>query len=220
MPVAGCTRRYGIICAMRKLFLFAGLLVILTLILVLNRTRPDAPPQPAAFPVEAQTELQSDSLTTRQPADQLIVASVGADATAASNAYRDLERIGYCPYLLDSPESPVGLAGAAYDLHGNDTSRIRDTIRLLVKLGCDIDQYSAVGLTPLHGAIIGRQPDLLGFLLEQGADPKLRVIPIPGSQLGRSIAHHDAYGMTLVLREKYPDDTALREILKLLQPGA
>lgn len=202
---------------MRKLFLFAGLLVILVLGVVLNRTRPDAP---AAFPVEAQTGLQSGPQTTRQPADQLIVMAVGADAAAASNAYRDLERIGYCPYLPDSPESPVGLAGAAHDQNSVDMTRIRDTISLLVKMGCDIDQYSAAGLTPLHGAIIGRQPDLLRFLLEQGADPKLRVIPIPGSQLGRTIAHLDAYGVTLVLRKKFPDDAAFAEILKLLQSGA
>jgi hypothetical protein len=205
---------------MRKLFLFAGLLVILIVIVALNRTRSDAPsPQPLALGVESQVELQPGSRALVLPADQLIVAAVGTDTAIASNAYRDLERIGYCPYLLDSPESPVGLAGAAHDKN-SDTTRIRDTISLLVRMGCDIDQYSAAGLTPLHGAIIGRQPDLLGFLLEQGADPKLRVIPIPGSQLGRSIAHLDAYGMTLVLRKKFPDDAAFTEILKLLQPGA
>jgi len=204
---------------MRKFFLFVGLLVILILMVVPGRIRSGAP-TPSVSPPVPQTETQAELRTTGQPADQLIAAATSADVATASNAYRDLERIGYCPYLADSPESPVGMLTAVYGDPASDTARVRDAIVLLVKQGCDINQYSAAGLTPLHNAVLFRQPELLRFLLEQGADPKLRVIPIPGKPQGHRIAHHDAYGIALVLRKQFPDDAGLKEILELLQPGA
>jgi hypothetical protein len=199
---------------MRKLLLAAGLMAILVWILVLDRTLPWSPVMAVA------PQPQDEPPAAGQPADQLIVAAVSADAAIAWPAYRDLEQIGHCPNLADSPESPVGLLAAAYGGPDSDAQRVRDAILLLVKQGCDINQYSAVGLTPLHGAVIGRQPDLLRILLEQGADPMLRVIPIPGNPLDRSIAHLDAYGVALVLRKKFPADAALHKIQELLKPAA
>ncbi|MGH8560369.1 MAG: ankyrin repeat domain-containing protein, partial [Nevskiales bacterium] len=114
----------------------------------------------------------------------------------------------------------VGLLTAAYGDSTSDTSRVLDVIRLLVKQGCDIDQYNASGLTPLHNAVLFRQPDLLRFLLEQQADPLLRIIAIPGKSPGRTLANLDAYGLALTLRVKFPDDVAVDEILKLLKPAA
>lgn len=151
------------------------------------------------------------------PPASLIVEAVSAGPLRSRLALRRLHQLGHCPNLAESPEGPVGLAGAAYDLDGDDKGHVSGTIKLLLRQGCDVDQYSAVGLTPLHGAIIGRQPDLLDTLLEQGADPLLRVIPIPGSALGRTIAHLDAYGVALVLKAKFPDDERLGEILNRLQ---
>lgn len=153
-------------------------------------------------------------------ADALIVLAVGGDAAKAQRAQRTLRDLGHCPYLAESPEGPVGLAANSYGLHDNDNDRVQQTIRLLLELGCDINQYSAVGLTPLHGAVIGRQPELLRLLLAEGADPKLRVIAIPGSELGRSIAHLDAYGVAQVLLRKFPDDPTVRELVDLLKPSA
>lgn len=202
--------------AMRKLLLTLVLVVVLAPILVFSRSRPGPPALPAVIQTEQPAELQA----ANQSADQLIVQAVGPEAATARQAYAQLQQIGGCPYLPDSPEGPVGLAAAAFDLHGSDRERVRETIALLVQQGCDVNQYSAAGLTPLHGAIIGRSPDLLRILLEQGADPRLRVIPVPGSPLGRSIAHLDAYGVALVLRNKFPDDATVREILDLLRPAA
>jgi ankyrin repeat protein len=161
-----------------------------------------------------------ETQVTGPSAEQLIVAAASADAAVAGSAYRDLEKLGHCPYIPDSPESPVGLLAAAHGGPDSDVEHVRNAILLLVRQGCDIDQYSAAGLTPLHGSIIGQQPELLRFLLEQGADPGLRVIPIPGNTLGRTIAHLDAYGVALVLRKKYPDDASIREILNRLKPAA
>lgn len=152
------------------------------------------------------------------PPDSLIVVAVSADPLRARLAQRRLRQLGRCPNLAESPEGPVGLAGAAYDLEGSERQQVGRTIKLLLRQGCDIDQYSSAGLTPLHGAIIGRQPGLLDNLLEQGADPLLRVIPIPGSDLGRTIAHLDAYGVALVLKTKFPDDKHFGEILNRLRP--
>ena len=36
--------------------------------------------------------------------------------------------------------------------------------------GCDINEYDATGLTPLHDAILFSQPEMVRFLLEIGAD--------------------------------------------------
>lgn len=149
-----------------------------------------------------------------KPADQLIAAAASTNAESAKLAYRELEQFGYCPYLEDSPETPVGMLTAAYGTPESDTSRVQDTIRLLVKQGCDIDQYSAAGLTPLHNAVLFSQPELLRFLVEQGADTKLRVIYVPGNNQGHSIANLDAYGLALVLRKKNPEDEALAEIVQ------
>jgi hypothetical protein len=152
--------------------------------------------------------------------EELILLAVGGDAAKARRAQRRLRELDHCPYLADSPEGPVGLAANAYGLHDNDSGHVQETLRLLLQLGCDIDQYSATGLTPLHGAVIGRQPELLRLLLAEGADPKLRVIQIPGSELGRSIAHLDAYGVALVLQRKFPDDPRVRELVDLLKPSS
>lgn len=151
------------------------------------------------------------------PPSQLIVEAVLSDDGRARAAQRRLRALGHCPYLDDSPETPVGLAGAAFDLPGSDGAQARRTIELLLEQGCDIDQYSAAGLTPLHGAIIGRQADLFDFLLGAGADPLRRVVSIPGSTLGKSIAHLDAYGVALVVQSKHPDDPGLTRILERLQ---
>src|SRR5688572_11407550 len=126
---------------MRKLLLAAGLVTILIWVLVLGRR-----PGPPMMAVAAQPQDQPP--VASQPADQLIVAAVSADAAIAWSAYRDLEQIGHCPYLANSPESPVGLLAAAYGGPDSDAQRVRDAILLLVKQGCDVNQYSAVGLTP------------------------------------------------------------------------
>ena len=201
---------------MRNLFLAIGLVILLVIIMLQGRTQTGPPVPPAA----QQPEPQAIPEPVTRPADQLLVAAVNADGASAWSAYRELKQIAHCPYLDDSPETPVGLLVAAYGQQSNDSERVRETIRLMLNQGCDIDQYSAAGLTPLHNAVLFRQPELLRFLLEQGADPLLRVIPIPGRELGRGIAHLDAYGMTLVLRDKNPDDPAISEILELLKPAA
>lgn len=152
------------------------------------------------------------------PPSQLIVEAVLNDESRASSAQDQLRRLGYCPDLGDSPETPIGLAAAADDLPGSDGAQARRTIELLLELGCDINQYSAAGLTPLHGAIIGRQAELFDLLLAAGADPLRRVVSIPGSALGRTIAHLDAYGVAQVVKQKHPEDPALARILERLHP--
>jgi hypothetical protein len=215
---------------MRKILIVLPLLLLLVLMLAYGRERllsqPPAPvpesPAPVAAPVAAPASPAAVPATivpaASLPADQLIVQAVGADAALAQQAQDALQKLGQCPHLVDSPEGPVGLAAASFGLHDNDADRVRSTILQLVRLGCDLDQYSAVGLTPLHGAVIGKQPELVRYLLEQGADPKLRVIHIPGKELGRSIANLDAYGLALALRRKFPDDDNLKAITEILKP--
>lgn len=208
---------------MRKILIVLPLLLLLALMLAYGRERLLSPPPapvaetPAPAPAPASPAVAP---AAKPPADQLIVQAVGADAALAQQGQDALQKLGQCPHLLDSPEGPVGLAAASFGLHDNDANRVRSTIQLLVKLGCDLDQYSAVGLTPLHGAVIGKQPELLRFLMEQGADAKLRVIHIPGKELGRSIANLDAYGLALALRKKFPDDNSLKTIVEELKPKA
>jgi hypothetical protein len=207
---------------MRKILIILPLLLLLVLLLAYGCGRPASPPAPAPAP-EASTPTPTPASPALAPpanlsADQLIVQAVGADAALAQQAQDALQKLGQCPHLVDSPEGPVGLAAASFGLHDNDADRVRSTILQLVRLGCDLDQYSAVGLTPLHGAVIGKQPELVSYLLEQGADPKLRVIHIPGKELGRSIANLDAYGLALVLRRKFPDDNNLKAIAEILKP--
>ncbi|HXG28128.1 MAG TPA: hypothetical protein VNJ47_04680 [Nevskiales bacterium] len=199
-------RGCGIIAIMRDGPVSAGLAsaLLALLALVLAGCEPEPP---------RAEDLQSD-------AGSLIVQAVSGERLRAWRAQRQLKKEGRCPFLPSSPEGPVGLATSAYGLYDNDSERVQQTIHLLLQLGCDIDQYSAVGLTPLHGAVIGRQPELLRLLLAEGADPKLRVIPIPGSELGRGIAHLDAYGVALVLQRKFPEDPRVRELLDLLKPSS
>jgi hypothetical protein len=197
---------------MRNLPLALGLILVLLLLLVFARMRPEAPASPGAAPDEP--------LAAELPADQLIAAAAGRAAADAWFAYRALEQAGRCPYLADSPETPIGMLTAAYGTPDSEVEHVREAIRLLVRQGCDINQYNAAGLTPLHNAVLFRQPALLRFLLEQGADPRLRVIAIPGRETGHRIAHLDAYGMAQVLRDQHPDDDAVHEIVELLKPAA
>ncbi len=178
------------------------------------------PPKASAPPVTDPAEPAAANAPAQADPVALIVQAVGGDAAKAQRALRELRELGRCPYLADSPEGPVGLAANSFGLHDNDSDRVQETIRLLQQLGCDINQYGATGLTPLHGAVVGRQPELLRLLLAEGADPKLRVIAIPGSELGRSIANLDAYGVALVLLRKFPDDPNVRQLIELLKPPA
>lgn len=206
---------------MRKILTILILLALLVAMLVFGRRVLFPDPAPlAVVPALPQLSAAAEPTPVVATTDQLIVQAVGADSSQAHRAQEALEKIGHCPELPDSPEGPVGLAAASYGLHDNDADRVRATIQLLTRLGCDIDQYSAVGLTPLHGAVIGRQPELLKFLMEQGADPKLRVIHIPGKELGRTIANLDAYGLAKSLLKKFPEDESFKVILELLKSAS
>lgn len=207
---------------MGKLLFIVVLLLAAVLAAILGRCQPPAEQAVPSSPSQTGQTGASPQPVDVTPADaeQLIVQAVGTDATQAIPAFRKLEQAGSCPYLPASPESPVGLAAAAYGSAGVEPGNVRETIRLLVRLGCDINQYSAIGLTPLHGAIVGRQPGLLRVLLEEGADPRLRVVQVPGQALGRSLAHLDAWGVAQVIRQKFPDDAALGEIVELLKAAA
>jgi hypothetical protein len=198
-----------------------SLLAAIILLALLSSGCEPKPPK-AAAPPPTSGPAEPEELDAPVGADpvELIVQAVAGDASRARRAQRALREMDQCPYLADSPEGPIGLAANSYGLHDNDNGHVQETIRLLLQLGCDINQYSAAGLTPLHGAVIGRQPELLRLLLAEGADPKLRVILIPGSELGRSIAHLDAYGVAQVLLRKFPDDPNVRELLDLLKPSA
>lgn len=198
---------------MRKKLIDIILGTVLLLILMQGCTRRTSPDQSTA---ESGAEAQTGPQEETRPADQLIAAAASANTADALSAYRTLEQRGSCPYLENSPETPVGMLAAAYGAADSDNTRVQDSIRLLVKLGCDIDQYNATGLTPLHNAVLFRQPELLRFLVELGADTRLRVIHVPGNKLGHSIANLDAYGLALVVQEKAPADKALAEIIRSL----
>lgn len=58
--------------------------------------------------------------------------------------------------------------------YGEPTTDDEYAERLIVTYqasGCDINEYDTTGLTPLHDAILFSQPELVRFLLANGADP-------------------------------------------------
>lgn len=146
-----------------------------------------------------------------------MLAAIGTDAASAQSALRQLEQEGLCPHLQDSPETPIGLLVAAYGRVDRDNARIQSLIRLMVGLGCDVNQYNASGLTPVHNAVLFRQPELLQFLLEQGADPLLRTVAVPGKATGQKTANLDALGFALALQSRQPDEKAFGEMAVILK---
>lgn len=178
--------------------------------------RPSAPEPAAPAPEPAAASAPTEA-EPAMPADTLLLLAVSTDAAQAQQAMRQIERMGQCPHLADSPESPVGLLVAAYDNAQSDAARIRELISLLQRQGCDIDQYNATGLTPLHNAILYRQPELVDFLIRQGADPLLRTIYVPGQASGQKTANLDALGFALALKARQPDQPVYAEMADTLR---
>jgi ankyrin repeat protein len=56
-----------------------------------------------------------------------------------------------------------------------DTSRVEEYIAEFVSQGCSPDEYDLAGMTPLHGAILFSQPQLVELLLDNNADATKRI---------------------------------------------
>ena len=81
-----------------------------------------------------------------------------------------------CPVGLHAPNSVVGAAIANYDgSSARQRQVIRDLVATLIDNGCSPNQYGEDGLTPLMGAVLEGNPELVSMLLSLGADPLLRV---------------------------------------------
>jgi len=59
---------------------------------------------------------------------------------------------------------------SAYGGEGVDNNRVKAYISRFVKQGCNVDEYDMGGMTPLHGAILFAQPEVVQLLLENNAD--------------------------------------------------
>ncbi len=57
-----------------------------------------------------------------------------------------------------------------------DKNKVFRTADTLVDIGCDLNEHSAIGLTPLQGAVVISDPLATEYLLNRGADPYLEAI--------------------------------------------
>jgi len=71
--------------------------------------------------------------------------------------------------------SAISFLVAAYGGDNVDNSRVEAYIIRLIKQGCSVDVLDEEGMTPLHSAVLFNQPDLVKFLLENGADMRKKI---------------------------------------------
>jgi len=97
----------------------------------------------------------------------------------------------------------VNLASAAVDDTCMNTNDAHKLVEHLVKRGEPINEYYH-GFTPVHAAILSDNPDILGLLLNLGADPTMKI-------KSRYVSKHNgmnAYQFAAYLKKKAPDKFA------------
>jgi hypothetical protein len=114
--------------------------------------------------------------TYRLPLDQLSAYAVLKDHPAWSRSVATfrLDRVAACPVDMFAPTTPLGFMVAIMDSPDADRERAESLFRHFMKAGCDINAADKTGLRPIHAAILFRNVSVVSFLLEHGADPKLK----------------------------------------------
>ena len=85
-----------------------------------------------------------------------------------------LRRLDKCPTDEFLPDTPVGYVVNAYGMPGTNDAKVLELLEVLLEKGCDIDARSREGTVPLHVAIMSGEAELVEFLLNNGADSKLK----------------------------------------------
>lgn len=125
--------------------------------------------------------------TIPAPLDQATASAVLKKSPAGELA-RVSERIrglSACPTGDFAPATPLSFLVAAMDAPDTDTEKAKSMFRLYRDAGCDIHAPDKAGLRPVHSAILFRNPSILQFLLDSGADPA-RTIEAPSKLAGRT----------------------------------
>jgi len=123
-----------------------------------------------------------------------------------------------CP-ALERDATVLGQTLRGYGLEGFDRHRVLATASHLIDLGCDIDQRSLTGHTPLHEAILYNEPDVVRFLLAHGADATV-TIEVPDaseSETLRLFSGLDSLRFVEALQAKSGHAENRDEILQLLR---
>lgn len=133
-----------------------------------------------------------------------------------------------CPPLQAGPESAIGFVVNALtaDAAQGAAEEVRSVIVDLLAAGCDINEYSSFGRTPLMNAVLYADPKAVQMLLALGADPQLRLRPgsarstsppaFEKSVEGLNCAEFAERLITRLTERNLPTDNA-RAVLRLLQ---
>lgn len=121
------------------------------------------------------------------PLDQATVMAVlnESPATELTQTAERIRGLAACPEVDFAPATPLSFLVAAMDAPDMDAEKAKSLFRLYRAAGCDIHAPDQDGLRPIHSAILFRNPSVVQFLLDSGADPALPIEP-PSKQAGRS----------------------------------
>jgi len=99
---------------------------------------------------------------------------------------------------------------ASYGDHDLSPKNVLRAMQLVLDSGCNINEKQGDGFSPLHEAIILRHPNLVSFLITNGAD-----IKNPVNRPGKEIDQAGSLELAKLLLEKTGDDS-YQEIITLL----
>jgi len=118
-------------------------------------------------------------------------------------------------YLSDGNKilgSTINLMVDAYEHHPKlSNERIITIIKTAIDAGCNINEVNIIGLSPLNVAIFLNHPILVQLLLDNGADPKLKILSSK-----KLIDTKDSFELYEFLKER-KDMSKIGEILMAYQ---
>ena len=85
-------------------------------------------------------------------------------------------------------------------------------VRFLVEAGADVNLAASDGPTPVYEAIWNQEAEILGYLLEQGAD--VNYIGHPKIQLGNHLKPEETTALDVAIIDSSPDDTIVNILRK------
>jgi len=120
----------------------------------------------------------------RIPLDRMTVYATekGYPAWVQSLATYRLKHLSHCPSEQFKPSTPLSFLVAAMDSADTDLERAKELFRHYQSVGCDINAANR-GLRPIHEAILFKNISIVSYLLENGANPNLK-IEEPSKQAG------------------------------------
>ena len=105
-----------------------------------------------------------------------------------------------------------------YNMPPGDNAKVISLAKFFINLGCDVNWYDDIGFTPLHGAVLAREIEVIVLLIENGADPKLKVRGRNPDRNGRVRALYglDAFEIVDRMTERQLRDVTRNQILSAL----